>query len=269
MLSPQHFSFSVQDGVASITLDRPNKKNALTFESYRELRDTFRKLGDEKDIRALLLTGAGGNFCSGGDVREIIEPVVDQAKAGDISGILDFARLTGDLVIAMRSCPQPIIAAVDGACVGAGAILAMASDIRLATQRSKTAFLFTRVGLSGADMGACAILPRIIGAGRAADLLYSGRTIGGEEGERIGFFSRLIAPEDLAAEAATLARTIASGPSFAHAVTKRCLHQEWSMTIEQAIEMEAQSQTICMMSQDFRRAFEAIIGKSTPVFAGN
>lgn len=269
MISPKHFLFSVSDGVATITFDRPDKRNALTFESYAELSDTFRNIGNEPDIRAIVITGAGGNFCSGGDVQEIISPVIAQAADGDITGILKFARLTGDVVVAMRSCPQPIVAAVDGVCVGAGAVLAMASDIRLGTARAKVAFLFAKVGLCGADMGACAILPRIIGAGRAAELLMTGRVMPGDEAGQTGFFNRVVDAERLASEARELAGSLAAGPVFAHGMTKKCLHQEWAMSLEQAIEAEAQAQAICMMTKDFARAYEAIISKTTPVFAGD
>jgi enoyl-CoA hydratase/carnithine racemase len=260
-----HVGWQVADGVATITLDRPERKNPLTFASYAELRDLFRGLGTVTDIKAVALTGAGGNFCSGGDVHEIIGPLTKM----DMGGLLDFTRMTGDLVKAMRLCPQPIIAAIDGICAGAGAILAMASDLRLGTERSKTAFLFARVGLAGCDMGACAILPRIIGQGRAAELLFTGRPMGGAEAERWGFLNRLCAPETLLADAQALARDLAAGPNFAHAMTKRMLHEEWDMSIEQAIEAEAQAQAICMQTKDFRRAYEAFAAKKKPVFEGN
>jgi enoyl-CoA hydratase/carnithine racemase len=269
MLSPKHFLFREADGVGFVTLDRPEKKNSLTFESYAELRDTFRQLSGDKTVRSIVITGSGNNFCSGGDVHSIIAPIVKRAKEGDISGILEFARLTGDLVLAMRACPQPIIAAVDGVCVGAGAILSIASDLRLGTARSKTAFLFARVGLSGADMGACAILPRIIGSGRATELLITGRTMLGDEAERIGFFNRLVDPDHLIEQSTILARELAIGPTFAYGVTKKCLHQEWSMGLEQAVEAEAQAQTICMMTNDFFRAYEGLSTKTVPQFAGN
>ncbi|MGC8523617.1 MAG: enoyl-CoA hydratase family protein [Acidibrevibacterium sp.] len=266
---PRHFRWALRDRVATITLDRPERKNPLTFESYAELRDTFRALLYADAVKAVVITGAGGNFCSGGDVHEIIGPLVRMQEAGDMQGLLDFTRMTGDLVKAMRACPQVIIAAIDGVCAGAGAIIAMASDLRLGTAASKVAFLFTRVGLAGADMGACNILPRLIGAGRAAELLYTGRAMDGAEAERFGFFNRLVAPEALAAEAEALAASLADGPSFAHAMTKRCLHQEWNMAIDEAIEAEAQAQAICMQTKDFGRAYYAFVAKQKPVFAGN
>jgi enoyl-CoA hydratase/carnithine racemase len=268
-LRPEHFRWHVDGAVATITLSRPERKNPLTFESYAELRDTFRQLQFALDVKAVVLTGEGENFCSGGDVHEIIGPLVRWKETGRMDELLAFTRMTGDLVKAMRACPQPILAAVDGACVGAGAILAMASDLRLGTTRSKVAFLFTRVGLSGADMGACALLPRIIGQGRASELLYTGRSMGGEEAERWGFYNRLVEPESLAEEAAALARQLASGPNFAHAMTKRCLHQEWAMGVDEAIEAEAQAQAICMQSEDFARAYRAFVRKEKPVFEGN
>jgi enoyl-CoA hydratase/carnithine racemase len=260
-----HFLWSVKDGVGTVTLNRPERKNPLTFDSYAELRDLFGQLKYATDVHAVVVTGAGGNFCSGGDVHEIIGPLV-KLPAPEL---LMFTRMTGDLVKAMRACPQPIVAAIDGVCAGAGAIVAMSSDIRLGTARSKTAFLFNRVGLAGCDMGACAILPRIIGQGRASELLYTGRSLGGEEGERWGFFNRLCAPEDVLAEAQKLAADLAQGPSFANGITKTMLHQEWAMTIEQAIEAEAQAQAICMMTEDFNRAYEAFVAKQKPVFQGN
>ena len=267
--APRHFLWSVAGRVATITLNRPERKNPLTFWSYAELRDLFRALADADAVKAVVITGAGGNFCSGGDVHEIIGPLVAMQEAGDMQGLLDFTRMTGDLVKAMRACPQPIIAAIDGVCAGAGAILAMASDLRLGTAGSKVAFLFTRVGLAGADMGACNILPRLIGAGRAAELLYTGRSMDGTEAERWGFYNRLVASDALLAEAQALAAGIAEGPSFAHAMTKRCLHQEWSMDIDAAIEAEAQAQAICMQTRDFGRAFRAFAAKQRPVFEGN
>jgi enoyl-CoA hydratase/carnithine racemase len=261
----EHFLWQVDAGVATITLNRPERKNPLTFESYAELRDLFGQLGYATDIHAIVIAGAGDNFCSGGDVHEIIGPLV-KLKAPEL---LMFTRMTGDLVKAMRACPQPIVAAVDGVCAGAGAIVAMSSDMRLGTARSKTAFLFNRVGLAGCDMGACAILPRIVGQGRASELLYTGRSLGGEEGERWGFFNRLCAPELLVAEAQKLAADLAQGPTFANGITKTMLHQEWAMTIEQAIEAEAQAQAICMMTEDFTRAYEAFVAKQKPKFEGN
>ena len=260
-----HFQWDVSDGVGLVTLNRPERKNPLTFESYAELRDLFGLLKYATDVHSVVVTGAGGNFCSGGDVHEIIGPLV-RLKAPEL---LMFTRMTGDLVRAMRACPQPIVAAVDGVCAGAGAIVAMASDLRLGTSRSKTAFLFNRVGLAGCDMGACAILPRLIGQGRASELLYTGRSMGGEEAERWGFFNRLCAPEGLAAEAMALARDIAAGPTFANGITKTMLHQEWAMTIDQAIEAEAQAQAICMLTEDFSRAYQAFVAKQKPVFEGN
>ncbi len=261
----QHFRWEVDGKVATITLDRPERKNPITFASYAELRDLFRALKYASDVHAVVVTGAGGNFCSGGDVHEIIGPLV-RLPAPEL---LMFTRMTGDLVLAMRGCPQPIVAAVDGVCAGAGAIVAMASDLRLATARSKTAFLFNRVGLAGCDMGACAMLPRIVGQGRASELLYTGRALGGEEGERWGFFNRLVAPETLLAEAQALARELAAGPTFANGITKTMLHQEWGMTIEQAVEAEAQAQALCMLTEDFKRAYRAFVAKTKPVFEGN
>ena len=266
---PSHFGWAVDGKTATITLNRPERKNPLTFESYGELRDLFRDLVYAPDIKSVVITGAGGNFCSGGDVHEIIGPLVRMQEAGDMAGLLAFTRMTGDLVKAMRHCPQPIIAALDGVCAGAGAILAMASDLRLATPRTKTAFLFVRVGLPRADMGACSILPRIIGQGRAAELLYTGRVMSAQEGERWGFHNRLVAPDDVLAEAQALARQLADGPTFAHGVTKACLHQEWDMGIDAAIEAEAQAKAICMQTQDFGRAYRAFAAKEQPVFAGD
>jgi len=260
-----HFTWDAADGVATLTLNRPERKNPLTFDSYAEMRDLFGRLKYADDIHAVVLVGAGDNFCSGGDVHEIIGPLV-KLKAPEL---LMFTRMTGDLVKAMRACPQPIVAAVDGVCAGAGAIMAMASDLRLGTARSKTAFLFNRVGLAGCDMGACAILPRLIGQGRASELLFTGRSMGGEEGERWGFFNRLCAPESLLADALALARDLAAGPTFANGITKTMLHQEWAMTIEQAIEAEAQAQAICMLTEDFSRAYHAFVAKAKPRFEGN
>jgi enoyl-CoA hydratase/carnithine racemase len=261
----QHFRWQVEGRVATLTLNRPERKNPLTFESYAELRDLFRALSYAEDVRAVVLSGAGGNFCSGGDVHEIIGPLTRM----DTPSLLAFTRMTGDLVRAMRACPQPIISAVDGVCAGAGAILAMASDIRFGTAQSKTLFLFSRVGLAGADMGACAMLPRIIGQGRAAELLYTGRAMSGEEGLAWGFFNRLCAPEQLLEEAQQFALELAKGPTFAHAMTKKMLHQEWSMGLDEAIEAEAQAQALCMTTQDFRRAYQAFVAKETPVFEGD
>ena len=266
---PHHFLWSLDGKVGTITLNRPERKNPLTFESYGELRDLFRALVYADAVKSVVITGAGGNFCSGGDVHEIIGPLVRMQEAGDTTGLLDFTRMTGDLVKAMRACPQIIVAAVDGVCAGAGAILAMASDLRLGTAASRTAFLFARVGLAGADMGACNILPRIIGAGRAAELFYTGRSMDGAEAERWGFLNRLCTPEALLAEAHALATQIADGPTFAHAMTKRCLHQEWDMSVDAAIEAEAQAQAICMQTRDFSRAYYAFAEKRKPVFAGD
>ncbi|GAB4038120.1 MAG: enoyl-CoA hydratase family protein [Rubrivivax sp.] len=260
-----HFQWQCEAGVATVTLNRPERKNPLTFASYAELRDLFGRLKYATDVHAVVITGAGGNFCSGGDVHEIIGPLV-QLPAPEL---LMFTRMTGDLVKAMRGCPQPIVAAVDGVCAGAGAIVAMASDLRLGTARSRVAFLFNRVGLAGCDMGACAILPRIIGQGRASELLYTGRAMSGEEGERWGFFNRLAEPESVLGEAQALARELVAGPTFANGITKTMLHHEWAMTLEQAIEAEAQAQAICMLTQDFRRAYEAFAAKRKPVFEGN
>ena len=255
--------------MATITLNRPERKNPLTFDSYAELTETFRALADTVDIRALIVTGAGGNFCSGGDVHEIIGPLVGMQEQGDTEGLLGFTRMTGDLVEAMRACPQPIVAAVDGICAGAGAIIAMASDLRLGTARSKVGFLFVRVGLSGADMGACAILPRIIGQGRASELLYTGRFMEGAEAERWGFYTRLIEPDALLGEATSLARSLADGPTVAHATTKRCLREEWNMSPDEAIAHEANAQALCMQTEDFARAYRAFAAKKRPIFEGD
>jgi enoyl-CoA hydratase/carnithine racemase len=263
--SPKHFQWSLEGKVATVTLNRPEKKNPLTFESYAELRDTFRALTQAAQVKAVVVTGAGGNFCSGGDVHEIIGPLTKM----DMGGLLAFTRMTGDLIKAMRACPQPIVAAIDGVCAGAGAAIAMASDLRLGTPRAKTAFLFVRVGLAGCDMGACAMLPRIIGQGRAAELLYSGRSMSAEEGERWGFFNRLVSETELLNAARELASGLANGPTFAHAMTKTMLNQEWDMGLEEAIEAEAQAQAICMQTEDFRRAYRAFAEKKTPSFEGN
>ena len=266
---PQHFLWQLDGKVATVMLNRPERKNPLTLESYAELRDTFRDLVYAEGIKSVVIAGAGGNFCSGGDVHEIIGPLVEMQRKGDMAGLLAFTRMTGDLVKAMRACPQPIVAAIDGICAGAGAILAMASDLRYGTARSKVAFLFVRVGLAGADMGACNMLPRIIGAGRAAELLYSGRAMDGAEAERWGFYNKLCEPEAILGEAQTMAKSLADGPTFAHAMTKRCIHQEWSMGIDDSIEAEAQAQAICMQTKDYERAYEAFVKKSKPVFAGD
>jgi enoyl-CoA hydratase/carnithine racemase len=262
------FDWHVERRVATITLNRPDRKNALTFDTYAELTETFRALDTATDVRAVVLTGARGNFSSGGDVHEIIGPLVAMRDEDD-DGLLRFTRMTGDLVKAMRACPQPIVAAVDGVCAGAGAILAMASDLRLGTARSRVGFLFVRVGLSGADMGACALLPRIIGQGRASELLYTGRFMDGAEAERWGFYNRIVEPDALLDEASHLARSLADGPTFAHAVTKQCLHVEWDMSIDAAISAEAEAQARCMRTEDFARAYRAFLGKQPPVFEGN
>ena len=263
--APEHFLWSFDSGVATVTLNIPKRKNPLTFESYAELRDMFRDLVYVNNVKAVVITGAEGNFCSGGDVHDIIGPLVSM----DMAGLLDFTRMSGDLVKAMRACPQPILAAVDGICAGAGAIIAMASDFRYGTPECKTAFLFTRVGLAGCDMGACAILPRIIGQGRASELLYTGRTMTADEGERWGFFNRLVDGQELLAETKAMARQLAQGPTFAHGMTKTMLHQEWNMSIDQAIEAEARAQAICMQTEDFRRAYQAFVKKEKPDFKGN
>ena len=263
--APQHFLWAFGDGVATITLNRPERKNPLTFESYAELRDTFRQLVYTPDVKAVVIAGAGGNFSSGGDVHEIIGPLTEMR----IPDLLRFTRMTGDLVKAMRGCPQPIIAALDGVCAGAGAIIAMGSDLRLATATTKTAFLFTRVGLAGCDMGACAILPRIIGHGRASELLFTGRVMTAEEGERWGFHNRLVQADRLLDEATDLARSLATGPTFAHGMTKTQLGTEWNVSLETAIEMEAQAQALCMATNDFRRAFEAFAARREPEFGGD
>ena len=268
-ITPRHFGWRVTDRVATITLNRPERKNPLTLESYRELTDTFLALQRVPEVRAVVLTGAGENFSSGGDVHDIIGPLVHMKNASDHAGLLAFTQMTGDLVKAMRACPQPIVAAIDGICAGAGAILAMASDLRIGTARSKVAFLFVRVGLAGADMGACAILPRIIGQGRASELLFLGRTMGGEEAERWGFYNRLATPDTVLGDATVVATTLAHGPSAAHAVTKRCLHEEWSMDVDRAIDFEAERQAECMRGEDFERAYRAFVEKRTPVFEGN
>ncbi|MBC7841173.1 MAG: enoyl-CoA hydratase family protein [Gemmatimonadaceae bacterium] len=260
-----HFAWELRDRVGVITLDRPERKNPLTFASYAELRDLFERLRFADDVKAIVLHGAGGNFSSGGDVHEIIGPLI----ALSAPDLLAFTRMTGALVLAMRRCPQPIVASIDGVCAGAGAILAMASDLRLGTAGSKTAFLFNRVGLAGCDMGACAMLPRIIGQGRASELLYTGRTLRGEEAYQWGFFNRLCTPDTLLTEALTLAHEIAHGPTFAHGLTKSMLHNEWAMSVDTAIEAEAQAQALCMMTEDFARAYRAFVDRQVPAFEGN
>ena len=262
---PVYFLWSFEAGVGTITLNRPERKNPLTFESYAELRDLFRNLVYAREVKAIVFAGAGDNFCSGGDVHEIIGPLVQM----EMPELLDFTRMTGDLVKAMRHAPQPIIAAVDGVCAGAGAIISMASDLRIATPDAKVAFLFNRVGLAGCDMGACAILPRIIGQGRAAELLYFGRNMSADEGERWGYFNRIVARESLMAEAKKMAKQLAEGPNFANAMTKNQLNIEWDMSLDTAIESEAQAQAICMQTRDFERAYNAFAAKQKPVFEGN
>ena len=262
---PQHFNWRTEGKVAVVTMLRPERKNPMTFESYAELRDTFRKLNEVDDVKAVVIGSNGGNFCSGGDVHDIIGPLLDK----DMKGLLAFTRMTGDLVKAMRACPQPIISAVDGACVGAGAMIALFSDLRIGTPAAKTAFLFNRVGLAGCDMGACAMLPRVIGQGRAAELLFTGRVMSAEEGERWGFFNSLTPAEKLESDALALAQKLAEGPTFANMMTKTMLAQEWSMALDQAIESEAQAQAICMQTQDFRRAYDAFVAKEKPRFAGD
>jgi len=261
----RHFLCNITGGVATISLDRPERKNPLTFESYAELRDWFRDLQYSDEVKAVVFASNGGNFSSGGDVHDIIGPLTKMS----MKELLAFTRMTGDLIKAMINCGKPVIAAIDGICVGAGAIIAMASDMRIATPQAKCAFLFTRVGLAGCDMGACAILPRLIGQGRAAELLYTGRSMGAVEGERWGFYNRIVAADDLLAEAQGLAARIAEGPNFGHMMTKTMLVQEWSMSIEQTIEAEAQAQAICMQTADFKRAFEAFVAKEKPVFRGD
>ena len=261
----QHFDYAFDAGVATLTLNRPERKNPLTFESYAELRDLFRALNQATDVKAVVLTGSGGNFCSGGDVHEIIGPLTKMT----MPELLEFTRMTGDLIKSMRLCPQPIIAAIDGICAGAGAMMALAADMRMGTTQARTAFLFTRVGLAGADMGACALLPRLIGQGRASELLFTGRAMTAQEGLQWGFFNALHAPHELLGQAQKLAHELACGPTFAHGMTKTMLHQEWAMTLDQAIEAEAQAQAICMQTKDFSRAYEAFAAKQKPVFKGD
>lgn len=268
-LLPVHFGWAVNGPIGTITLNRPERKNPLTFESYRELTAHLGALSRVEDVRAVVITGAGGNFSSGGDVHEIIGPLVQARKGSRTSELLRFTTMTGDLVRVMRACPQPIISAIDGVCAGAGAIIAMASDIRIGTRSSRVGFLFTKVGLSGADMGACAMLPRIIGAGRAAELLFTGRFMNAEEAERWGFYNRLVNSNELEGEALNFARSLATGPSFAHVVTKACLNQEWSMPIETALANEAAAQALCMTTADFERAYDAFVGKKEVEFKGD
>ena len=267
-IRPRHFRWDLAGRVATITLNRPERKNPLTFDSYGELTETFRTLSYVTDVRAVIVSGAGENFSSGGDVREIIGPLVEMKDSGRTGDILAFTRMTGDLVKAMRHCPQPIVAAIDGVCAGAGAAIALASDVRIGTPRSKVGFLFSRVGLSGADMGACALLPRVIGQGRAAELLYTGRFMDADEAERWGFYNRVVEPTDLKEQAGALAQALAEGPTFAHAMTKKALHQEWNMGIDEAIEAEAQTQALCMQTEDFARAYRAFVNRSSPAFTG-
>jgi enoyl-CoA hydratase/carnithine racemase len=262
---PKHFNWLAQDGVAVITLKGIERKNPITFDSYAELGQTFRALSRARDIKAVIVGSNGGNFCSGGDVHDIIGPLLER----DMKGLLEFTRMTGELVKAMRACPQPIVGAIDGVCVGAGAMIALFCDIRLGTPQAKTAFLFTRVGLAGCDMGACALLPRVIGHGRASELLYTGRVMTAEEGERWGFFNCIVSAEKLELEAMALAQQLAKGPTFAHGMTKTMLHQEFAMPLDAAIEAEALAQAVCMQTQDFRRAYEAFVAKQKPQFAGN
>jgi len=261
----ERFRWSVDDRVATITLDRPERKNPLTFASYAELRELFRGLVYARDVAAVVLAGSGGNFCSGGDVHEIIAPLTRMA----MPELLAFTRMTGDVVKAMRACPQPIVAAVDGVCAGAGAMLALASDVRYGAPNARVAFLFSRVGLAGADMGACALLPRMIGHGRAAELLFTGRSMPADEAHACGFFNRIVPADALHGEARALARSLADGPTFAHGMTKKMLHQEWAIGLDEAIEAEAEAQAICMQTNDFRRAYEAFAAKRTPEFEGN
>jgi enoyl-CoA hydratase/carnithine racemase len=262
---PKHFCLSVEGSVATVTLDRPEKKNPLTFESYRELTDFFHACAKDEEVKVIVVTGAGGNFSSGGDVFEIIGPLVEM----NTKELTAFTRMTGELVKAMRAAPQPVVAAVEGICAGAGAIIAMASDIRLGAQGAKVAFLFNKVGLAGCDMGACAILPRIIGQGRASELLYTGRFMSAEEGERWGFFSRIVDSAEVLQSAHDLARSIAAGPTFANTMTKRMLAMEWAMSVEEAIEAEAVAQALCMTTEDFARAYRAFAAKEKPMFQGD
>lgn len=262
---PKHFLWAVEDRVATITLNRPERKNPLTFDSYAELRETFRRVGDMDDVASVLLTGAGGNFCSGGDVREIIGPLLER----DAAGLREFTTMTGELVIAMQQCPRVIVAAVDGVCVGAGAVLAMASDLRLGTERSRVAFLFVKVGLAGCDMGSCALLPRIIGHGRAAELLYTGRTMSGTEAAQWGFYNRIVEPGVLLEEGRALASSIAHGPTRAHSMTKAMLLREWNLGVVEAVAAEAEAQAQCMETNDFRRAYDAFMARRKPEFKGD
>ena len=261
----KHFDWAVKSGVGVITLNRPERKNPLTFDSYAELRDLFQNLRYSKDVRVVVIHGSGGNFCSGGDVHEIIGPLTKMS----MPELLNFTRMTGDLVRVIRTAPQPVISGIDGICAGAGAMIALASDLRIGTPQSKVAFLFTRVGLAGADMGACALLPRVIGQGRASELLYTGRSINAQEGLDWGFYNQISNSDQLEQDTATLAQSLAQGPTLAHSMTKNMLNQEWAMTIEQAIEAEAQAQAICMQTNDFKRAYNAFAAKSKPQFKGD
>ncbi len=261
----KHFDWHMVRKVGVITLNRPEKKNPLTFESYAELRDLFIALQHASDVKTVVINGAGGNFCSGGDVHEIIGPLTKMS----MPELLTFTRMTGELVRAMRACPQPVISAVEGVCAGAGAMLALASDLRYGTPECKTAFLFTRVGLAGCDMGACTLLPRVIGQGRASELLYTGRTMRAEEGLAWGFYNELVSPAHALTRAMEMAHALADGPTFAHSMTKRCLHAEWNMGIDQALDAEAEAQAVCMQTNDFTRAYDAFVAKGKPVFEGN
>lgn len=264
-LKPKHFDWQVDGKVGIARFNRPERKNPITFDSYAEMRDLFRALTYAEDVKSVIITGEGGNFCSGGDVHDIIGPLLEL----DMTGLINFTRMTGDLVKAIRNCPQPVVAAIDGVCAGAGACVAMAADIRLGTADSKVAFLFNRVGLAGCDMGACAMLPRIIGQGRASELLYTGRAMDGEEAERWGFYNRLVGSDALMDEATKLAGRLADGPSFANGMTKMMINKEWNMGIDEFIEAEAQAQAICMQTEDFNRAYQAFVKKEKPVFEGN
>ncbi len=264
-ISAEHFEWRQEGDVGLVTLNRPERKNPLTFESYAELRNTFRALKNDESVKAVVISGQGGNFCSGGDVHEIIGPLTKM----NMNGLLDFTRMTGDLIKAIRACPQPVIAAIDGVCVGAGAAIAMAADMRFGTAASKTAFLFTRVGLAGCDMGACAMLPRIIGQGRASELLFTGRSMSGAEGYNWGFYNKLYEPSEVYSQSVKMAKRLADGPNFAHGITKNQLNIEWDMPLETAIEAEAQAQAICMQTEDFKRAYRAFVAKEKPKFEGN
>jgi enoyl-CoA hydratase/carnithine racemase len=266
---PSHFGWEVRDRVATITLNGGEQKNPISFKAYRELIATFRAMQEMEDVKAVVITGAGGNFSSGEAINEVIGPLVELRDDDDLDGLLSFTRMTGSLVAAMRDCPQPIIAAIDGVCAGAGAALAMASDLRFGTPESRVAFLFVRIGLSGADMGACSILPRIIGHGRATELLYTGRFMGADEAERCGFYNRVVSASELLAEVHAMAHSLATGPTFAHALTKRCLHHEWAMPIDDALKLDAEAQALCMQTEDFARGYRALAAGQMPVFEGD